>query len=594
MARLLGFPLALPVLFSHGNAPLPHRQPSSPNRKPSTGPFSRTKRGILAVLVTAVIALGMSPMQSFAHGGEDHGEKAVPAVAPAAARLAGFGAEGSVFQAVITPGKDGTSLLYLAEIDSNVPVAQASIEVEAGAWKGAAQAASSPGIYKLAWAPVPGAGASDATLVVEAGDQSDLILISGINQPQQMAPTRPGSAIWQPWMIGAGGAGGALLLAALLYRRSSRRTGTGLAIIAVMLLPLPTSRPVFAHGGEDHGGGGEAAHAAAVTPGAAVTLPKASQFILGIRTMRIEPRQAAETVRLVGKVVPDPSGYARLQPSQAARVVADANFPLPVPGQKVAKGQVVAVLEPNLSSIERSDKRASLYKVESEMELLERQLARWQQAPGLVAAKEVETARIQLEQLRKEKAQLSGTALGRQLLTAPIDGLVTDLHVVPGQMVTTDSVLVEIVDPAKLRIEAVLYDLTLAERIVGGTASTKLLPDDQFRLSLIGVSPRLDAGDQGLHLQFSVAETKGRLRLGMPLDVYAETGATRLQTAVPRDAVTEMGGRPVVFVRTAPESFEARPVKVERMVGQWAEIGEGLRTGDKVVLQGVAQLKAVR
>ena len=133
---------------------------------------------------------------------------------------------------------------------------------------------------------------------------------------------------------------------------------------------------------------------------------------------RSESRQATESVRLVGRVVPDPAGYARVQSAQAARVVYDPAFPIPVPGQWVKRGQVVAVLEPNLSAIERSDKRAALYKVESEISLLERQLARWEQARGVVVAKEVETARVQLDNLHKEKTQ-SSTRAGRRCRRIP-------------------------------------------------------------------------------------------------------------------------------------------------------------------------------
>ena len=44
----------------------------------------------------------------------------------------------------------------------------------------------------------------------------------------------------------------------------------------------------------------------------------------------------------------------------------------------------------------------------------------------------------------------------------------------------------------------------------------------------------------------------------------------------------------------APEVFEARPVKVERMVGPLAEVTEGISPGDRVVTQGIEQLLAGR
>jgi len=307
------------------------------------------------------------------------------------------------------------------------------------------------------------------------------------------------------------------------------------------------------------------------------------------------PQQAADTVRVVGRVIADPSGHARVQASQPARVISDPAHAIPIPGQMVKRGQVLAVLEPTLSSLEKGDKRSLLTRVDSEINITERELARQVQLGDLVPAKQAETTRIRLDQLRKERGQITGTALGRELLIAPVDGVVTDVHVVPGEVVGSDRVLVEIVDPSRLRVEAVIHDLAVAKRISGATAASKLVPDQSFPLTLLGRSPKVDPVDQGIHAIFRVAdEQAGALSIGMPVDVYLATGAASLRTAVPRNSVAEVGGRQVVFVRTAPEVFEFRPVKIERVIGPLAEIAEGVKPGDRVVTQGIEQLKAGR
>ncbi|WP_291718577.1 HlyD family efflux transporter periplasmic adaptor subunit, partial [Magnetospirillum sp. 64-120] len=246
-------------------------------------------------------------------------------------------------------------------------------------------------------------------------------------------------------------------------------------------------------------------------------------------------------------------------------------------------------------TLEKGDKRATLSRVDSEIVIAERELARQETLGALVPAKQLETTRIRLDQLRKERGQITGTALGRELLTAPVDGIVTDVHVVPGEVVASDRVLVEIVDPSLLRVEAIIHDLTVAKRISGATAASKLVPDQSFPLALLGVSPKIDMVDQGIHALFQVAAGQaGALSIGMPMDVFLETGATSVRTAVPRDAIAEVGGRRAVFVRTAPETFEVRPVKVVRTIGPLAEIAEGINPGDRVVTQGIEQLKAGR
>jgi cobalt-zinc-cadmium efflux system membrane fusion protein len=532
-----------------------------------------------AALVAALLA-AIPPLH--AHGGEDHSAP-IAAAAPSV-RQPGFGADGTVFQIVLAPQAGGTTLVYLADMDSNAPVAGASLDVEAAGWQGRAEPSASEGIYLLAWAP-PEAGA-DVTVMASAAGKDDLLLVAGVTPPAPPAvAARPDETNhWLHW--GGGVAIGVLIAVAMLLGRNRRKAAIAALLV---LLAAPDS---FAHSGHDHGAA--APQAPAPEPGAMLVMPKATQFLLGIRTELVAAREAADALRVLGRVVPDPAGYARVQPSQPARVVGDPSFPLPIPGQIVKRGQVIAVLEPTLSMLERSDKRSALYRVESEIALAERELARQELLGAVVTVKAIETTRIRLDQLRREKAQIAGTALGRDLVSAPVDGIVTDVHVVPGEVVVPEKVMVEIVDPSRLRIEAVVHDLAAAGQISGATAATKLIPDMAFPLVLLGVSPRVDPIDQGIHAVFAVASDQARrLKVGLPVDVYLATGAARLRVAVPREALAELGGRQVVFVRTAPETFEARPVRVLRLVGPLAEL-DGLTPGERVVVQGTDQLKAAR
>lgn len=537
-----------------------------------------------AALVASVLVVAL-PSAALAHGGEDHGAPAAPA--PGVTDKTGFAAEGTAFQAVLSPAGD-KSVLYLADADSNTPVSGASIDAEADGWQGKAMATREPGVYELAWqAPETGA---DLSLMVSAGGNDDLILIP-VTGRRAKASAAAAKAAFPNWKtIGTvGGASGLALAGGLVLFRRGRKAAV--ALLALGLLGL--NQPAHAHGGEDHGTPAPARPQ--VQPGAPVIMSKPTQFLLGIRTVKAEPQQSADTMRVVGRVIADPSGYARLQPSQPARVVSDPAHPIPVPGQVVTRGQVLAVLEPTLSTLEKGDKRATLSRVDGDIAITERDLVREEALGALVPAKQVETTRIRLAQLRKERGQITGTALGRELLAAPVDGVVTDVHVVPGEVVGSDRVLVEIVDPARLRIEAIIHDLGMAKRVSAATATSKMVPDHSFPLALLGVSPKLDAQDQGVHAVFQVAaEQAGRLSIGMPMDVYLATGATSLRTAIPRDAITEMGGRQVIFVRAAPETFDVRPVKVGRVIGPLAEIVEGVQPGDRVVIQGIEQLKAGR
>lgn len=452
--------------------------------------------GMVAVLMVAHIPLAL------AHGGEDHSTLAPPLaqVSP----QTGIGAETEMFQAVLQAASGGATLLYLADTATNAAITGADIQAQAGDWQGPGRPTPQAGVYRLDWQPL---AATDVTLTISSQGRDDLLLIGGFGPAPAGVVATPRALSWA-WALALALIPVLGVAAAPVLRR--RR----LAVVAVLALLRPDD-PALAHSGHDRGGEQPAAES---VPGQIVSVPKASQFLVGVLTEAAAARMAADAVRVPGRVIPDPAAYARLQPSQPARVVGDPAFPLPVPGQRV--------------------KRGALYRLESDIALQERELARQESLGGVVTVKALETTRIRLDQLRRERAQIAGTALGRELVAAPVDGIVADLHVTPGEVVDPTTVMVEIVDPDRVRIEAVIHDPRIAARI--GAAS-----------------------------------------------------ATHLAVAVPRQAVIDHGGTSVVLVRVAPESFEIRPVRVLRLVGGLAEL-EGVKAGDKVVVQGMDQVRGAR
>ncbi|MBF0127257.1 MAG: efflux RND transporter periplasmic adaptor subunit [Magnetococcales bacterium] len=515
-----------------------------------------------SIVLWFLLALA-SPVVVWAHGGEDHGSELPAPRGHASLAATGSGAAGDWFEVVITPAanRKGASV-YLADGESNAPVEAALIEVESAGtppWRGTASPTRAPGVYDLSMA-LPD-GAFDLTLTVTAGEKNDLILVSVSPLPTLATAAVASSPTGTPSRTGrmpllAGVALSGVLVGYLLGRARGRKGLLSLLLAGVVMLSpgipfSPVAGEAFAHGGEDHGDQKPSGDVPSVTTETA--LPKSTQFLLGIRTLSVGPHEAAATVRLVGRVIPDPSAYARVQPSLTARVGNDPNFPVPVSGQRVKRGQPLAILDPNLSANDRLDRQTALL-----------------------------------------RAQSAEATPGRELLLAPIDGVVTDVHIVPGEVVNEQTVVAEIVQPDRLWVEAVLFDLSLVERITGAMAETRLLPGKRFRLRLVGISPKLSAEDQGLHLQFAVEETRGALRLGIPLDVQAELETVAMPLAVPREALLEKGGEPCVWVKIAPEIFAIRAVRPGRQAGGWTEILSGLQAGDKVVVQGQRQLAAIR
>lgn len=530
--------------------------------------------GALAALALLVFSLPLS-----AHGGEDHAPPR-PGQAGLTAQQPGQGAESALFQVVIAPDGDRAARLYLADARTNAPIAEARLDIEAGPWKGAAKPLGRAGVYGLDW-PMPSQPV-DVLVVVSALAGDDLLLIPAVHRVVSDPVQTPRAPI--PWQAWGGGMGIGLLIGIFL----SRSKKAALVILPALLL----GGPVLAHGGEDHGASDAVPMAA---PGDVLVMDKETQFLLEIRTQPAYPRLEPDRQRLVGRVIADPDHHARLHASQPARILGgDQGVALPLPGQRVRKGQVVAVLEPTLTAMEKGDRRAQLARIDAELAVQEREVPRLRALASAIPFRTLETAEIRLDQLRRERGQIAAAVLGREILTAPMDGVVTDTHLVPGEVVGSERTLVEIIDPAHVQIEVPIHQPGLTRSITGATASTRLLPGQDFGLSLVAVSPKLDPVDQGVHVLFRVTDGGSVfLKVGMGVDVFVESGESRPRTLLPRQALTEWQGRPAVLIRTGPETFSVKPVTVLAELGQSMEI-QGLEPGERVVTQGVRHIRAGR
>ncbi|MBF0420712.1 MAG: HlyD family efflux transporter periplasmic adaptor subunit [Magnetococcales bacterium] len=504
----------------------------------------------LVMLGLVVFPTGLA----WGHGGEDHGAgdhgAAKVIQQQGVSSGLGYGAQGDRFEGVVVPTEGPLTWLYLSDVASNAAVAQATVEVEA---------TGNPG-WTDTWKPTPVAGvyrlerllssqeAVTLTITVTHADGSDLLLIAvpSHNHPPATSPESPESK-YQHLFTPVGVVFVVVFCMVMLLRRKKK-----LAMLVGLLL-MATAGHLHAHGGEDHVAPSQQPSMIVPGSGREVALPKSSQFLLDVRTAAAASREVIQTIRLVGRVIADPAFHVRVHPQLPSRIGYDPLFPPPRSGQWIKRGQPLAVLDPLLSLGEKAGQRQSLLKGE------------------------------QME-----------SSVGREMVLAPIDGQMTDVHIVPGDVVTQNDVLAEIIDPAHLWIEAVLYDISVAERIIGGTAATRQIPGKHFPLVLMGISPKVNPENLGLHLQFALGDNTAPVKVGMPMDVYAHTGAELFGIAIPRVALLDQGGIPMVWVKTAPERFVSRPVALGRKTAEWVEVLQGIGPAEKVVVQGHNQLNAMR
>ena len=359
-----------------------------------------------------------------------------------------------------------------------------------------------------------------------------------------------------------------------------------------------------AHGDEDHSQSTPPAAITTVTTAAAMPgtstapqrledgslfVPKAAQRQLGLRTRVAVVQELAVTVELAGTVVADARAGGLVQAGQAGRVEA-TGAGLPVLGQTVRKGELLAQLRPVLSSMERGSNLAQMAEIAAQLAIAERKVARYAQLEGAVPQATIDAARLERDALRQRRSALGSGLSQAEALRAPISGVVSAAHAVAGQVVDAKDVLFEVVDPARLSVEALAYDPLPAG---GVTRASAAVPGGALDLAYVGSGRQLR--EQAQVLLFRVQPGGPAVAVGQPLTVLATTAARVHGAAVPRSALVKTAtGETAVWVHTAAERFVQRPVTAQALGALELAVTQGLAQGERVVTDGAALLAQVR
>jgi biotin carboxyl carrier protein len=373
-------------------------------------------------------------------------------------------------------------------------------------------------------------------------------------------------------------------------------TRAPLLLLALLACPLSFPLVALAHGGEDHSHDAPSplpadASAPRRLADGSLFVPKTAQRQMGLRTLPAASAPLAARLEFPGRVIADPAASGRVQAPLAGRIEPGPQG-LPVLGQRVAKGQILAWLRPITGGIERGAQQAQLAELEAQLALGERKLARYTQLDGAIPAKEVEAARIEQEALRQRKAALAGGLRHVEALTAPVSGVVSEARITAGQVVEAREPLMEIVDPARLAVEALAYYPAQG----AGLAQARLaLPEGELPLQFVGAGRHLR--EQALPLLFRLrpGASTAALAVGLPVKVLADARATRRGVALPLTALQRgAAGETLVWIKQAPERYAPRRVETQALDTQRVAVVAGLEDGERVVTTGAGLLGQVR
>jgi membrane fusion protein, heavy metal efflux system len=532
---------------------------------------------------------------AWAGPGHDHGDAPAVAAGSASPRVT---SHSDLFEIVGVVSK-GEMTLYLDRYASNEPVKDAKIDIEIGNIKGVA-AAQADGSYLFKNEILAKPGELAISFTVQAGKDTDLL--AGDLKIGSPADDHAHDETSKPWLRWAAYAGGVLLLigvAVAVLRR--RKRGAAFAsnaafLVAACALFISATAPTDALAGLGHDHGEEAASAGNSNApkrqlDGSVFLPKPSQRQLLIRTEAVEEKSLPKSVELTGRVIADANAGGKVQPTQAGRIEAGPRG-LPVLGQAVKKGDLLAVVRASSSAIERANQQSQTSELRSNLELAKKRVARLEQLEGTVPQKDIEAARLEVTSLQQRAATIGGSVSAVESLLAPVSGVIAAANVVAGQVVDAREVLFEVVDPSRLSVEASAFDAALISNIASASVAGG---QGSVALQFAGAGRTLREG--AIPLLFRTAQAKDPLPLAVnqPVKVIVQTKEQVKGFAVPTSSVIKnASNQDMVWVHTSAETFVPRTVRVTPLSGSTVSVVDGLKAGDRVVTQGAPLVNQVR
>jgi cobalt-zinc-cadmium efflux system membrane fusion protein len=173
-------------------------------------------------------------------------------------------------------------------------------------------------------------------------------------------------------------------------------------------------------------------------------------------------------------------------------------------------------------------------------------------------------------------------------IKAPADGRILQKNVNPGAtiLISTDAFVIG--DLSRLWMLASVDAATLSKLHLGQTATVTLpdVPAANYAGKITNLGQEFDPATRLMQVRIEIRNPDNRLRPEMLASAEFATSAGTLAVLIPQDAIQQVNGQDVVFVRIASDRFKVQAVQTGENVRGNVRILEGLKPGEQVITRG--------
>lgn len=179
-------------------------------------------------------------------------------------------------------------------------------------------------------------------------------------------------------------------------------------------------------------------------------------------------------------------------------------------------------------------------------------------------------------------------------IIAPASGYVLQKSATPGTTVGPATDIFVLGNTSHLWMLASVGQEQVSRLKVGQTASISLpgVAGERFSGRITNLGQEFDPTTRRLQVRIDLDRAKEILRPEMLATAEISVGETHPLVLVAPDAIQQVNGQDVVFIRKAADRFILRPVKVGDTINGKVALLEGVHAGEEVVTQGSFLLKS--
>jgi RND family efflux transporter MFP subunit len=295
-----------------------------------------------------------------------------------------------------------------------------------------------------------------------------------------------------------------------------------------------------------------------------------------VRTQAVAQRTYLATEEVVGTV------RAKTRATIEAKISARIESMLVTPGQLVKTGDLLATLDVR-------EIQARLDQVKAVRDQADQDLKRYQVLLQQKAATQQEYDAI-LARYRVAAGSVleTETLLSYTKILAPFAGVVTRKLADVGDLAVPGKALVDLEDPASLRLEADIPEGLMSQVRLGAKMNARVEPLKQTIDVTVGeVTPIADPNSRTFRVKLNLPPNPdlrpGQFgRVAVPIQ---EVTSIR----IPKGALVVRGQMEIVFVVTQ-QTAQMRLIKTGKQFDQEIEVVSGLNPDESIVVEGAAQL----